>query len=109
MRGGVLAPLAEIFFSPAIDHFVMAITSAEAIVGHSPPLQMTELPRVAGTAIRKTKPMPSKVNATTATSFQRRNGGMDPAMKAGIGAAAFSVLIVALVFLAMQLLPVSIG
>jgi hypothetical protein len=34
---------------------------------------------------------------------------MDPAMKAGIGAAACSVLIVALVFLAMQMLPVSIG
>jgi hypothetical protein len=53
--------------------------------------------------------MPSKANATSTTSFRRHNDAMDPAMKAGIGAAACSVLIVALVFLAMHMLPVSIG
>jgi hypothetical protein len=52
------------------------------------------------------KPMPSKVNATTA---RRGNHGMDRAMKAGIGGTACSVLIVALVLLAMHALPVSIG
>jgi hypothetical protein len=59
--------------------------------------------------LQKTKPMPSKANATSTTSFRRHNDAMDPAMKAGIGAAACSVLIVALVFLAMHMLPVSIG
>ena len=44
-----------------------------------------------------------------ATSFRRRNVRMDPAMKAGIWATACSVLIVALVFLAMNTLQVSIG
>jgi hypothetical protein len=42
-------------------------------------------------------------------SFRRRNARMDPAMKAGIRATACSVLIVALVFLAMHTLQVSIG
>jgi hypothetical protein len=42
-----------------------------------------------------------------AASFRRRR--MDPAMKAGIWATACSVLIVALVFLAMNTLQVSIG
>jgi hypothetical protein len=50
--------------------------------------------------------MPSKANATTA---RRGNHSMDRAMKAGIGATACSVLIVALVLLAMHVLPVSIG
>ena len=40
--------------------------------------------------------------------FSSRNSSMDAAMKAGIGAAMCSVLILALVFLAMTL-PVSIG
>jgi hypothetical protein len=44
-----------------------------------------------------------------ATSFRRRNVRMDPAMKAGIWATACSVLIVTLVFLAMNTLQVSIG
>ena len=35
--------------------------------------------------------------------------GTDEAMKAGIGAAACSVLILAIVFLVMQMLPVSTG
>jgi hypothetical protein len=53
--------------------------------------------------------MPSKANARTATSSRRGNYNMDRAMKAGIGATACSVLIVALVLLAMHALPVSIG
>jgi hypothetical protein len=53
--------------------------------------------------------MPPKANATNAASFRRRNQSMDPAMKAGIGATICSVLILALVFLAMHTLPVSIG
>jgi hypothetical protein len=40
--------------------------------------------------------------------FSPRNSSMDTAMKAGIGAAMCSVLVLALVFLAMTL-PVSIG
>jgi hypothetical protein len=40
--------------------------------------------------------------------FRPRNSSMDAAMKAGIGAAMCSVLILALVFLAMTL-PVSSG
>jgi phosphomevalonate kinase len=53
--------------------------------------------------------MPPKANATTAASFRRHNHRMDQAMKAGIGATACSVLIVAIVLLAMHTLPVSIG
>jgi hypothetical protein len=53
--------------------------------------------------------MPSKATTTTAASFRRRNFSMDPAMKAGIGATACSVLIVAIVLLAMQMLPGGIG
>jgi len=53
--------------------------------------------------------MPSKANARTATSSRGGNHNMDRAMKAGIGATACSVLIVALVLLAMHALPVSIG
>jgi hypothetical protein len=52
------------------------------------------------------KPMPSKADATNA---RRGNHSMDPAMKAGIGATACSVLIVALVLLAMHVVPVSNG
>jgi hypothetical protein len=48
-----------------------------------------------------------KANATTATSPRRGNQSMDRAMKAGIGATACSV--VALVLLAMHVLPVSVG
>jgi hypothetical protein len=53
--------------------------------------------------------MPSKANATTAASSRRRNHSMDAAMKAGIVATVCSVLIVALVLLAMHTLPVSVG
>ena len=53
--------------------------------------------------------MPKKSDATTATSFHRRNHGMDEATKAGIGATICSVLILAIVFLAMHTLPFSIG
>ena len=53
--------------------------------------------------------MPPKDHASTAASFRRRDSSMDPAMKAGIGATACSVLILALVVLAMHTLPVSIG
>jgi hypothetical protein len=53
--------------------------------------------------------MPEKFSATTAASFHRRNHGMDEAMKAGIGATVCSVLILAIVLLAMHMLPVSIG
>jgi hypothetical protein len=51
--------------------------------------------------------MPSKADATTAAPKRRRS--MDQAMKAGIGATAGSVLILALFLLAMHTLPVSIG
>ena len=53
--------------------------------------------------------MPEKSHATTAAWFHRRSHGMDEAMKAGIGATACSVLILALVLLVMHTLPVSIG
>jgi hypothetical protein len=53
--------------------------------------------------------MPPKANATNVSLFRRRNSSIDTAMKAGIGAAICSVLILALVFLAMHTLPVSIG
>ena len=46
---------------------------------------------------------------TTAALFLRRSHGMDKAMKAGIGATACSVLIAAIVLLAMQTMLVSIG
>ena len=52
--------------------------------------------------------MPSKAKRTTASS-RRRNRSMDPAMKAGIGAIACSVLFLAFVLLAMHTLPTSIG
>jgi hypothetical protein len=55
------------------------------------------------------KPMTSKADATTVTLSRRDNHSMDRAMKAGIGATACSVLIVALVLLAMHAMPVSIG
>jgi hypothetical protein len=53
--------------------------------------------------------MPSKDKITTAAPFHRRNHSMDPAMKAGIGAIACSVLFLAFVLLAIHTLPVSIG
>jgi hypothetical protein len=53
--------------------------------------------------------MPPKANATSTTSSRHRKQGMDPAMKAGIGATVCSLLIVALFLLAMQTLPVSVG
>ena len=46
---------------------------------------------------------------TTVTSFRRRSQDMDEAMRAGIAATACSVLILAIVWLAMHALPVSIG
>ena len=46
---------------------------------------------------------------TKATSVSPPNYGMDEAMKAGIGATACSVLILAIVLLAMHTLPISIG
>jgi DNA-directed RNA polymerase specialized sigma24 family protein len=49
------------------------------------------------------------VEDTDNNPARRGNHSMDPAMKAGIGATACSVLIVALVLLAMHVLPVSIG
>ena len=49
-----------------------------------------------------------KNNASTATSLRPRKG-MDPAMKAGLGATGCSVLIVALTCLAMHMFPISIG
>ncbi len=53
--------------------------------------------------------MPAKRNATSAGSFGRRIHHMDEAMKAGLGATAFSVFILAVVLLAMHVLPVSAG
>ena len=53
--------------------------------------------------------MPSKANATSAASFRRCNDGMDQAMKAGIGATACGVLILAIVLPTMHALPVNIG
>ena len=53
--------------------------------------------------------MPLKANATSAASFRRRNDGMDQAMKAGIGATACGVLILAIVLPTMHALPVNIG
>jgi hypothetical protein len=50
-----------------------------------------------------------KDHASTAASCGRRGSSMDPAMKAGIGATAGSVLIVAVALLVMQILPVSTG
>ena len=46
---------------------------------------------------------------TTVTSFRRRSQDMDEAMTAGIAATACSVLILAIVWLAIYALPVSIG
>lgn len=48
-------------------------------------------------------------NETTAAWFLRRNHSMDQAMKAGIGATACSVLILAIVLLAMHTVPLNIG
>jgi hypothetical protein len=44
-----------------------------------------------------------------ATLIKYRNHSMDPAMKAGIGAIACSVLFLGFVLLAIHTLPVSIG
>jgi hypothetical protein len=52
--------------------------------------------------------MPVKKNASIATSLRPRKG-MDPAMKAGLRATGCSVLIVTLTYLAMHMLPISIG
>jgi hypothetical protein len=54
------------------------------------------------------KPMPPKDNASTAASLRPRKR-MDPAMKAGLRATAWSVLIVTLTYMAMHMFPVSIG
>ena len=53
--------------------------------------------------------MTEKSHTMTAAPFHRRSRGMGEAMKAGIGAAACSVLILAIVLLAMHTLPVSFG
>ena len=53
--------------------------------------------------------MPTKTQPTTAATFHRRSHGIDEAMKAGIGAAACSVLILVIVLLAMYALPISMG
>jgi len=53
--------------------------------------------------------MREKSHATTAAWFHSRSHGMDEAMKAGVGATACSVFILAIAFLAMHALPVSIG
>jgi hypothetical protein len=53
--------------------------------------------------------MPTQSHATTAAPFHRRSHGMHEAMKAGIGATACSVLILAIVLLAMHTLPASVG
>ena len=53
--------------------------------------------------------MSEKSHATTTASFDRRNHGVDEATKAGIGATVCSVLILAIVFLAMHTLAFSIG
>ena len=53
--------------------------------------------------------MLEKSHATTAASFHRRSRGMDEAMKAGIGATVCSMLILAIVLLAMHTLPTSVG
>ncbi len=53
--------------------------------------------------------MLAKSHATaTAASFHRRSHGIDEAMKAGLGTTVWSVLILAIVLLAMHALPVSI-
>jgi hypothetical protein len=52
--------------------------------------------------------MPPKDNASTPASLHQRKR-LNPAMKAVIRAAAWSVLIVALTYLAMHMFPVSIG
>ena len=38
-RGSTPRPRRGFFSEPEIDHFVMAITSAEAIVGHTAPIR----------------------------------------------------------------------
>ena len=53
--------------------------------------------------------MPEKSPATTAVSFHLRGRGMDEAMKAGVGATVYSMLISAIVSLAMHALPTSVG
>ena len=53
--------------------------------------------------------MPEKSPATIAVSFHLRGRGMDEAMKAGVGATACSVLILAIVLLATHALPTSVG
>ena len=53
--------------------------------------------------------MPGTSPATTDVSFHRRSRGMNEAMKAGVGATVCSVLILAIVLLAMHALPTSVG
>ena len=53
--------------------------------------------------------MLEKSYATTVASVHRRSRGMDEAMKAGIGATVCSMLILAIVLLAMHTLPTSVG
>jgi len=53
--------------------------------------------------------MPEKSHVTSPPSFHRRSHGMDEAMKAGVGATVCSVLILAIVLLAMHALPTSVG
>ena len=63
----------------------------------------------AGFRSRPTKSMPTRTQETTVASFRCRSQGMGEAVRAGIAATACSVLILAIVFLAIYALPVSIG
>ena len=79
---------------------MIAVTSAKAAIWHK---------RYYRAQLIRPKPMPSKVNPITVGSLRHCKHGMDPAMKAGIGATICSILILGLVLLAIQTLPVSIG
>jgi hypothetical protein len=54
-------------------------------------------------------PMFTRTQEITVASFRRPSQGMDEAMTAGIAATACSVIILAMVWLVMHALPVSIG
>jgi hypothetical protein len=53
--------------------------------------------------------MPEKSHVTSPVSFHRRSHGMDEATKAGIGATLCSLVILAIVLMAMHTLPTSVG
>ena len=50
-----------------------------------------------------------KSHAASFAWSQRRNRGLDEATKAGIGATVCSMLLLAILFLVMHTLPISIG